>query len=135
MSREAVFEINPPVRLMVTKEDIINIIEKETTDSGNYRTWCEGCNQVDNKDGLPKAEFLAEGGELEYAVRKPFEMNGKLEDIRYYTLTRERLVAAVEEWIRDTCTIWSLNGNVSEQMTPDEADSIVQRALFGYEVY
>ena len=130
--------MNVKCDIRVDRENVVDFM-KRAFRSGIYQTWCEGCNQIGNDYiRLGKAEFLVKGGELEFAVRKPFEMDGDGREIRYYTLTLEKLLGALGESISGFATGSFIGGMVSMhtgQYTDNEAQEVLQEALFGEVIY
>lgn len=130
------FDMDLKCSIRVTKHDITEIVDM-AIENTQFRRWCESCNQVgENRLGLRRAEFIAEGGDLEFAVLKPFEQNGDGEDIRYYLLTREKLLKSLKGWIERGSFACVHSGGIEVGiMQVKDADEIVQNALFGVVVY
>lgn len=127
--------LNVSFAVVVTPEDIDDIMC--TALEGGITYWCNRAKVVGDYLGEYGHEQIARGGELEMHVVEPFDE----EDTEWYTLTKEKLLKGLEAYLKeprhgdflefvdhelklDTCNV---DANV--------ADSIVQYALFGEEIY
>lgn len=130
------FDMELKCSIRITKHDITTIVDM-AIENTQFQKWCESCNQIGaNRLGLRRAEFIAEGGDLEFAVRKPFEQNGDGEDIVRYLLTREKLLRSLKDWIERGSFACVHSGGIEVGiMQVQDADEIIQNALFGTVVY
>ena len=129
------------VRINVTVSDSdVEEILYTAIGSSNYNWWCEGCNKVVTGKGDASADigkYLTSGGVLEFAVRKPYEKDSDSKGIKYYDLTKKALTEALRGFLEEDGSVGIVAcGRVNTSLiTEEEADDILQMALFGYRVY
>lgn len=129
-----VLNISFPV--MVTQEDIDDIMCSALEGGINY--WCDKAEVDEGKRVADWGhEQIARGGELKIHVVEPFDD----EDTEWYTLTKEKFLKGLEMYLKKpNCGYFLESANLGLKLDTcyadaEVADSIIQYALFGEEIY
>lgn len=134
---ENMIRVNLP--LIITDEDIDDIMSS-ALDYISY--WCERVEVVGDYLGEYASEQISRGGELRFYPVEEVTDN----DPEYFVLDRESLIKGIKmwfDWVRDAAkfdviTVAFLNENLeldTGNIDGPRADSLVQWALFGEEVF
>ena len=127
--------INIELRILITEEDIDDIMASAL--EGGITYWCDTAKVPEDKRVSKWGhEQIARGGELKIHLIEPFDDN----DTEWYTLNKENFMEGLKKYIQNPiyeCLVQ--NGNYLE-IDPGNidaacADTIIQYALFGEEVF
>ena len=116
----------------VTSEDIDDILCGAMEGGINY--WCDRVEVMGNYLGRYASEQISRGGKLRFHVEEPFDD----EDTEWYEMDQEKFLHGLQEWLNNYTDVSSClykGGLDCGQIDGPMADSIVQYALFGEEVF
>lgn len=109
------------VAVQITKEDL-DVILFEALNTGGIAGWADRVMAVGNILGKRVCEQVSNGGEI--AIRGT--------DGTWYELDKAKLTAGIKQYIEESCHIRIEDERlVLDDLTTNEADVIVQFALFG----
>lgn len=105
----------------ITAEDV-DLILFEALNAGGISDWSDAVKTVGDKLGKRVCEQISLGGELMI-----HEIDGE-----WYTLTKQKLLDGIKKYMNESCHIRIEDQRiVGSDLTPIDADIIVQFALFG----
>ena len=116
----------------VTAEDIDDILCGSMEGGSNY--WCDCVEVIGDYLGEYASEQISRGGKLRFHVDEPFDDD----DTEWYEMDQEKFLHGLQEWLNnydDVCSCLCENELDCGQIDAGMADSIVQYALFGEEVF
>lgn len=116
----------------VTMEDIDDILCGSLEGGSTY--WCDSVVVVGEYLGKYASEQISRGGKLSFHVMEPFDDA----DTEWYELDQEKFLNGLQEWLNHYPNVKDcLNGSELDcgQIDAGMADSIIQYALFGEEVF
>lgn len=116
----------------VTEEDIDDILCGSMEGGSTY--WCDRVEVIGEYLGEYASEQISRGGKLRFHVEDPFDD----EDTEWYEMDKEKFLHGLQEWLNSYPDVrLCLDGNTLDcgQIDAGMADSIVQYALFGEEVF
>ena len=109
------------VAVQITKEDL-DVILFEALNAGGIAGWADRVMAVGNILGKRVCEQVSTGGKI--AIRGT--------DGMWYELDKAKLTAGIKQYIEESCHIRIEDERlVLDDLTTNEADVIVQFALFG----
>lgn len=109
------------VAVQITKEDL-DVILFEALNAGGIAGWADRVMAVGNILGKRVCEKVSNGGKI--AIRGT--------DGMWYELDKAKLTAGIKQYIEESCHIRIEDERlVLDDLTTNEADVIVQFALFG----
>ena len=116
----------------VTAEDIDDILCGSLEGGSTY--WCDRVKVIGGYLGEYASEQISRGGKLKFHVDEPFDES----DTEWYELDKEKFLVGLQKWLNDYSDVGRVlykNKLDCAEIDAGMADSIVQFALFGEEIY
>lgn len=116
----------------VTAEDIDDILCGSLEGGSTY--WCDRVEVIEEYLGEYASEQISRGGKLKFHVIEPFDED----DTEWYELDKEKFLVGLQKWLDDYSDVGLVlykNKLDCAEIDAGMADSIVQFALFGEEIY
>ena len=116
----------------VTAEDIDDILCASL--EGGSTHWCYRVEVIGEYLGEYASEQISRGGKLKFHVMEPFDES----DTEWYELDKEKFLVGLQKWLNDYSDVGRVlykNKLDCAEIDAGMADSIVQFALFGEEIY
>ena len=116
----------------VTAEDIDDIL-CGSLEGGNTH-WCDRVEVIGEYLGEYASEQISRGGKLRFHVIEPFDED----DTEWYELDKGKFLIGLQKWLNDYSDVGRVlykNKLDCAEIDAGMADSIVQFALFGEEIY
>ena len=116
----------------VTAEDIDDILCGSLEGGGTH--WCDRVEVIGEYLGEYASEQISRGGKLKFHVMEPFDES----DTEWYELDKEKFLVGLQKWLNDYSDVGRVlykNKLDCAEIDAGMADSIVQFALFGEEIY